>query len=149
MRLRLHVLALSLARLRDGDFDQVAHDLLDVAADVTHLGELGSFHLEERRARKPRQAARDFRLADAGRSDHQDVLRQHFLAQLFVKLHAAPAIAQRDRDRALGVALSDDEAVELGNDLARGKIGHALRTIRSDTPSGVSTSLSRANPAFS
>ena len=67
----------------------------------------------------------------------------------FVELQTAPAVAQRDCDGALGIVLPDDEAVELGNDLARRKIGHASRTIRSDRPSGVSTSLSRTNPAFS
>ena len=126
LRLRLDVLALALARLRDRDLDQVAHDLLDVAADIADLGELGRLDLQERRAGKPREAARNLGLADAGRPDHQDVLRQHFLAQLLVELHAAPAVAQRDRDRALGVALADDEAVELGNDLARRKIGHVV-----------------------
>ena len=148
MRLRLDVLALALAHLRDRDLDQVAHDLLDVAADVADLGELGRLDLEERRAGKPRQAARNLGLADAGRADHQDVLRQHFLAQPLVELHAAPAIAQRDRDRALGVALPDDEAVELGNDLAGREVGHASRTIRSAMPSGVSTSRSRDKSGF-
>ena len=37
---------------------------------------------------------------------------------------APDAIAHGDRDRALGVGLADDEAVELGNDLARGKFVH-------------------------
>jgi hypothetical protein len=40
------------------------------------------------------------------------------------QLLAAPAVAQRDGDRALGVVLADDEAVELGDDLARGRSGH-------------------------
>ena len=146
---RLHVLALPLAGLRDRDLDEIAHDLLDVAADIADLGEFGRLDLDERRAREPREPARNLGLADAGRADHQDVLRQHLLAQLVVELQPAPAVAQRDRDRALGVVLADDEAVELGNDFAGGEVGHALRTIRRAMPSGVSTSLSRANPAFS
>ena len=76
---------------------------------------------------EPRQAARDLGLADAGRPDHQDVLGQHLLAQLVVELQPPPAVAQRDRDRALGVVLADDEAVELGDDLAGGEVGHGLR----------------------
>ncbi len=67
---RLHVLALAFARERDGNLDQVAHDLLDVAADIADLGELGGLDLEERRAGKPCQAARNLGLADAGRPDH-------------------------------------------------------------------------------
>ena len=35
-----------------------------------------------------------------------------------VELQPAPAVAQRDGDRALGVGLADDEAVEFGNDFA-------------------------------
>ena len=126
----LDVLALALARQRDGDLDEVAHDLLDVAADITDLGELRRLDLEERRAGELGEAARNLGLADAGRPDHQDVLRQHLLAQLVVELQPAPAVAQRDRDRALGVGLADDEAVELGDDFAREKsVMHSLRTL--------------------
>src|SRR5205807_5466693 len=128
---------------------QVAHDLFDVTADIADLGEFRRLDLEKRCARKAREAARNLRFADASRSDHQNVLRQHLLAQLFVKLHTPPPVAQRDCDCALGIALPDDEAVKLGNDFARREVGHALRTISSAVPSGVSTSLSFANPAFS
>src|SRR6478736_4059993 len=54
---RMHVLALAFPRLNDGDFDEIAHDLLDVPADIPDLGEFGRFHLEEGRAREPGQAA--------------------------------------------------------------------------------------------
>ena len=103
--------------MRDRDLDEIAHDLLDVAADIADLGELGRLDLEERRAGELGEAAGNLGLADAGRADHQDVLGQHLLAQLVVELQPPPAVAQRDRDRALGVALTDDEAVELGDDL--------------------------------
>ena len=128
---RLHVLALLLAQLQDRDLDEIAHDLLDVAADVADLGELRRLDLQERRAGELGEPPRDLGLAHAGRTDHQDVLRQHLLAQLLVELQPPPAIAQRDGDRALGVALADDEAVELGDDLARGKGGHQrIRLLR-------------------
>ena len=77
---RLHVFALALAGERDGNLHQVADDLLDVAADIADLGELGGFDLEKRRAGQPRQPAGNLGLADAGRPDHQNILRQHFLA---------------------------------------------------------------------
>ena len=80
--LALDLLAQPLAGHRDRDLDEVADDLLDIAADIADLGELGRLDLEERRLRELRQAARDLGLADAGRADHQDVLRQHLLAQL-------------------------------------------------------------------
>ena len=101
---RLHVLAFALPGQRDGDLDEVADDLVDVAADVADFGELGRLDLEEGRAGELGEAAGDLGLADAGRPDHQDVLRQHLLAQPLVELQSPPAVAQRDRDRALGVA---------------------------------------------
>ena len=82
LRAGLHVLALALADLRDRDLDEIADDLLDVAADIADLGEFGGFDLDERRAGKFREPPRDLGLADAGRPDHQDIFRQHFLAQL-------------------------------------------------------------------
>ena len=94
-------------------------DRVDVAADVADLGELRRLDLHERRVRELREPARDLGLADAGRADHQDVLRRDLVAQRLVDLHAAPAVAQRDRDRALGVVLADDVLVELVDDLAR------------------------------
>ena len=121
----LDVLAFALARQRDGDFDEVAHDLLDVAADIADLGEFRRLDLEERRAGELGEAAGYLGLADAGGPDHQDILRLHFFAQALVELQPAPAVAQRDRHRALGIGLADDEAVKLGNDFAGGKIGHA------------------------
>src|SRR5204862_2397559 len=43
-----------------------------------------------------------------------------------VELQAAPAVAQRDGDGTLGVALTDDESVEFGHDFAGGEVGHTL-----------------------
>ena len=118
----MHVLALAFAHLRDRDLDEVADDLLDVAADITDLGELGGLDLDERRAGEPGQPPRDLRLADAGRTDHQDVLRQDLLAQAVIELQPAPAVAQRDRNGALGLGLADDETVEFGDDFAGGEV---------------------------
>ena len=81
LRAGLHVLALAFAGLRDRDLDEVANDLLDVAADIADLGEFRGFDLDERRAGEFGQPPRDLGLADAGRPDHQDIFRQHFLAQ--------------------------------------------------------------------
>jgi hypothetical protein len=51
----------SLPRLRDRHFDQIAHDLLDVAADIADLGELGGLDLDEGRAGKLGQPAGNLR----------------------------------------------------------------------------------------
>ena len=127
---RLHFLALPLACQRDADLDQIAHDLLDVAADIADLGEFGRFDLDEWRAGEPASRREISVLPTPVGPDHQDVFRQHFLAQLVVELQPAPAVAERDGDGALGVGLADDVAIELGNDFAGGEVGHALRTIR-------------------
>ena len=81
LRAGLHVLALALAHLHDRDLDEVADDLLDVAADIADFGEFRGFDLDEGRAGELRQPPRDLGLADAGWPDHQDVLRQHLFAQ--------------------------------------------------------------------
>jgi hypothetical protein len=124
--LHAHLLAAHVAHERDADLDEVAHDRFHVAADVADLGELRRLDLEERRAGKPGEPPRDLGLAHSRGADHKDVLGQHLLAQLALELLAAPAVAQRDGDGALGVVLADDVAVELGDDLARRKGGHRV-----------------------
>ena len=127
------LLAQALAGELERDLDQVADDALDVAADIADLGELGGLDLEERRLGEPGEPAGDLGLAAAGGADHQDVLGQHLVAQRVVELLAAPAVAQGDGDGALGLALADDEAVELGDDLAGGECAHRRSRISSVT----------------
>ena len=119
--LGLHLLAFRSLHEREPHLEQVADDLVDVAADIADLGEFGGLDLEEGRAGELGEAAGDLRLADAGRADHEDVLRQQPPRASRLELLAAPAIAQRNGDGALGVALADDVAVELGDDLAGGE----------------------------
>jgi hypothetical protein len=113
--------ALALADQPDRFLDEVADDRVDVAADVADLGELGRLDLEERGFGELRQPAADLGLAAPGRADHQDVLRADLVAQIVAEALPPPAIAQRDRDRALGVTLADDVAVERGDDRRRGQ----------------------------
>ena len=103
--------------LGDGLLEQVANDRLDVAPDVAHLGELGRLDFDERRCGEARDAARDLRLADTRRSDHEDVLGQHLAAQLVGQLLSPDPVAKRDRHRFLGVALTDDVLVEAAHHL--------------------------------
>ncbi|MNI39495.1 hypothetical protein D3C73_936780 [compost metagenome] len=113
-----------LAHHDQGALDQVAHDLVDVAADVADLGEFGRLDLEEGRAGQPGQAPGDLCLTHARRADHQDVLGRDLVAQVVGHALAAPAVPQRHGHGALGVVLTDDEAVQFGDDFAGGKIGH-------------------------
>ena len=146
---RAHVLAFSLSRLCDCDLDEIAHNLLHVAADVAHLGELGRFYLHEWSPGEPGESAGNLGFADAGRADHENIFGKHLFAHLLVELQAAPPVAQCNRHRPFRIGLADDEAIELGDDLARRKVGHALHTIRRARPSGVSTMRSLRKPALS
>ena len=121
--LGLHVPPAGFAQHVEADFDQIAHDGIDVAADIADFGEFGGFHLEKRRLGEAGQPAGDFGLAAAGGADHQDVFRHHFVAQGFWQLGAAPAIAECYGHRAFGVGLAHDEAIELAHDFAGGEGG--------------------------
>ena len=68
-------------------------DIPDIQALATHLG-----------------------LTAARGADHQDVLGRNLVSQLGAELLSATAIAQGDRDCALGVVLPDDMLVLRGND---------------------------------
>ena len=116
MGLGLHFLAAQLAHQRDAGLHKVADDLFHITADIADLGELGGFHLDERRIGETCQAAGNLGLADARGSDHENVLRQNLLAHRAFQLLAAPAVAQGNGHGALGILLPDDIAVELGDD---------------------------------
>ena len=117
---RLNTFAAAFAQHVQAGIDQVADDAVHIAADVADLGKFRRFDLEERRLRQLGQPAGDFCLAAAGGADHQYVLGHDFFANALRQLLPAPAVAQRNGDRALGVALPHDEAVKFRDDLSRG-----------------------------
>src|SRR5437667_1138187 len=111
---------------------EVADHRLHVTPHVTDLGVLGGLDLQERGLGELREPPGDLGLPDAGRADHDDVLRRDLVAQLGGQVLPAPAVAQRDRDRALRPLLADDVAVELGDDLRRGErqlLAHRTSTL--------------------
>ena len=124
-----HACAVLILHQTDRCFHQIADDGFHIAPHIAHLGELRGLHLYERRVRQPRQPAGDFGLAHAGRADHQYVLRGNFFADRFIQPGAAIAVAQRDRDGALGVLLTDDVSIQLAHDLAGGKFSHIFLLI--------------------
>src|SRR5262245_53697284 len=126
-RAHANLLLLLLAHHVDGELGQLADDRLDVAADVADLGELGGLDLDEGRLGELGEPPRDLRLPDAGRADHDDVLGRDLVAQRVRHVQPAPAVAKRDRHRALRGPLADDVAVELRDDLPRGEGGHSGR----------------------
>src|ERR1700688_58754 len=64
----------------DGDLDQIANHGFHLAAYVTDFSKLGSFYFKKWGVRELSQSPGDFGFADAGRADHQDVLRHHFFS---------------------------------------------------------------------
>ena len=82
LRARLDALAAAFLDEADRHLDEIAHDLLDVAADIADLGEFRGLDLQEGRVGEPRQPAGDLGLAAAGGADHQYVLWQNLLAHL-------------------------------------------------------------------
>src|SRR6185369_2327871 len=113
---------LLVAHQLDRDLDEITDDRVDIAADVADLGELARLDLEERRACEAREPPRDLGLSDAGRADHDDVLRRDLVAQIALDLLAPPPVAERHRDGALGLLLADDVAIELLDDACRRQI---------------------------
>ena len=126
LRAGLHVLAHLGAGVGHCHIHQIADDAVHVAADIANLGELGRFDLQERGFRQLCKAAADLGLADAGGADHQDVLGIDLIPQVVAKALPAPAVAQSHGDGAFCVGLADDEAVKLGDDFARGQVGHSV-----------------------
>ena len=61
---------------------------------IAHFGELSGFNFDERRVSQFRQTASNFGFTNTGWADHQNVFWRHFMAQLFVELHAAPAVTR-------------------------------------------------------
>src|SRR6266852_1066507 len=103
-------------------FHQVAHHGLDVAANVADLRVLGGFDLYERAAGQAGQAARDFRFADAGRADHENIFGQNVFGDFGRKFLAAHAVAQSYSDGTLRGVLPDDVLVQLRDDFARSHV---------------------------
>ena len=106
----------------DRRLDEVAGDRLDVAPDVADLGELRRLDLHERSVDEARDPPGDLGLPDAGRADHQDVLRRDLARDLGGELLPPPAVAQRDGDGPLRLPLPDDVPVQLGDDPARREV---------------------------
>ncbi len=69
-----------------------------------------------------RQAPRDFRFADAGGADHQNIFGKNVFRHFGRELLPPHAVAQRHGHGALGRGLSDDVLVELNDDFARSQL---------------------------
>ena len=95
---------------------KVAHEVLDIAADVACLGKLGGIGLDERHTDQLGDAADEVGFTNAGRPHQHDVLLG--VVALFFSVerlaHGVVVIAQRHAQHLLGFVLLDDVAVEMG-----------------------------------
>ena len=113
----------------DGAFDEIAHHGLDVAADVSDLGELRCFDLDEWRPRQLREASRNLGFPHTSRTDEDDVVRRNFLADGLRRALPAPPVPQCDSDQFFCVRLADDIPVQLCNDVARREIRETCESV--------------------
>ena len=103
----------------DRDIGQFLDDGIHLAPDIADLGELRGFNLYKGSVGQPCQTARDLGLATTRGPNHQNVLWSDLVTKRFIHLSAAPAIAQRDGNGALGRTLAHDVLVQLLDDLVR------------------------------
>jgi len=122
-----HSLAMLLTNQVHRYLNQVADNALHIATHVTDLGVVRRLDFDEWRASEFCDAPGDLRFAHTRGTDHDDVVGHDFFAQLIVYLCTPPAIAQRDRHRFLGIALTYDVSIQFADNLC----GCQLRHIRS------------------
>ena len=99
---------------------QFAHQILHVAADIARLAELGGVRLDERHPEPVGDQLDDKCLADAGRTDHEDIvldIAYHAVAVFGRQGKAVEVGADFGGQDGLGPVLFDDVAVEVGYEL--------------------------------
>jgi len=102
-----------------GAVDEFTDEILDVAADVAGLAELGGVGLDERHADEIGDGFDQVGLADAGRAEQDDVLFD-VIAEVVAPgagFDVVVVVANGNREGFLGVVLLDDEPVEVGFDV--------------------------------
>ena len=129
--------------------DEIAHEIIDVAADIPRLAELRRVRLHERHTDEFRRRADEMRLADARRTEQQDVLLLVKRRGVSLKRepHMLEVIAQRDTENLLRLRLPDDEAVQVTRDVGGLEVEAELlgrRRALSDTVLGGRVMLGRA-----
>ena len=91
---------------------QISNDLIHIATVKPNLRKLRRLDFHERRLRDLRQPSRDFRLPAPGRANHQNILGNDFVSQIFRAPMSSPSIPQRDRHRSFRRVLPDDVIVQ-------------------------------------
>ena len=124
----LHKLHALLFREPDRLLHKIAHHALDVSAHIADLGVLRGFDLDKRRVDELCKPSCDLGFADAGRPEHDDILRRDLLPQFGGQTASSVTVSERDRHRALCFVLTDDIAVQCVYDFS-GRHGRITSTL--------------------
>ncbi len=102
-----------------GAADEVAHEVVHIAADIAGFAEFGCVGLHERHADEVGGGADEVGLADSGGTEQEDILFliERRLLALEREAHMLEVVAERDGEDLLRLALADDEAVEVAGDV--------------------------------
>ena len=120
LRFLLHSFHTLLAHHAHCGLGQVADDGFHIPAHIAHLGEFRGLDLDEGSLHQLGQTAGNLCFAHAGGADHQDILGNDFLLHGTGQLAAAPAVAQGNRHRALGLRLPDNVFIQFRDDFPGG-----------------------------
>src|SRR5260221_11496539 len=112
---------------------EIAHNRIDIAADIADLRELGGLNFDEGRVGDLGQPARDFRFAYPSRPNHEDVLRRDLRLYLDGQREAAIAVTQRNSYRPLRLVLPNNIAVQLPNNMLGSQVSHRTRLLSEPT----------------
>ena len=116
----LHFLHFGFTNHLDRHISKIAHYRFDVTAHIANFSKLGCLYLDEGGMRQFCQASGDFSFTHTGWANHQYILWRDFVAQIFIQLHAAPAIAKCDGNSTFGGLLANDVLVEFRGDFSGG-----------------------------
>ena len=96
----------------DGVFRQVTDNAFHIPAHIADFGKFGCFHLDKRCVDQLGEPAGNFGFSDAGRADHQDILRNDFIPEGFFHTASAVSVPQCDCDCFFGLVLADNKPVQ-------------------------------------
>src|SRR5258706_269158 len=112
---------------------EIAHNRIDIAADIADLREFGGLNFDEGCVGELGQPARDFRFAYPSRPNHEDVLRRDLRLYLDGQREAAIAVTQRNSYRPLRLVLPNNIAVQLPNNMLGSQVSHRTRLLSEPT----------------
>ena len=101
----------------DSIFRQITDNAFNIPANITDFGKFRGFHLDERSTDQFGQPAGYFGFTHAGGTDHQDILGNNLITQIFIDFASPVPVPESDGNGLFCFVLSDNEAVQLMHDL--------------------------------